>query len=127
MSDRKLALLLFVLFAGIYAGTAGLRLVQSPALQMRRQINSMENARGKRLADPAIGNRLMHGPVAGGIAQMMIGREDHTGIGCGLCHGMRILQRKSERLFAEDMQPGIERSHRHGEMFIIRRQDNHRV
>ena len=28
MSDRKLALLLFVLFAGIYAGTAGLRLRQ---------------------------------------------------------------------------------------------------
>jgi hypothetical protein len=36
----------------------------------------MKHARGDRLADPALGNRVAHGAVRTGVAQMMVGAHD---------------------------------------------------
>ena len=69
---------------------AGLGLVDAPALQVRRQIDGMEDARRERLADAAGGDRVAHGAMGAGIAQMMVGAHHHAGVFAGGNDHVRI-------------------------------------
>ncbi len=75
----------------------------TPPLQMRRQINRMENPRTQHFADPATGNGITHGTVACGIAQVMIGTRNHARLANRFQHLVRVRKRQCQWLFAENM------------------------
>lgn len=77
----------------------GFRPLQPPALQMRRQIDRMEDPCRDRPADPPFGDGIPHRPVGSGVAQVMVGAKHHAGFACGDNHFARILQRHRQGLF----------------------------
>src|SRR5690606_33489214 len=77
--------------------------LDAPALQVRRQINRMENPRTQHLADLARSNGITHGAVACGIAQMMVGAGHDTRLAHGFQQLVRVIKRQRQRLFAKYM------------------------
>ena len=65
---------------------AGLGRGDPPALQVRRQVDGVEHPREQRAADPAGLDRVAHGAVGGGVAQMMVGAHHHAGLAAGRDH-----------------------------------------
>ena len=59
--------------------TAGAGSGEAPALQVRRQIDGVEDARRERLADPPGLDRLAHRAMRAGVAQVMVGSQDDAG------------------------------------------------
>ena len=84
----------------------------APALQVRRQINGVENPRTQHLADLARSNGIAHSAVACGIAQVMVGACHDTSLAHGFQHFVRVANRQRQRLFAEDMLARLCRSNR---------------
>ncbi len=80
-------------------------LVDSPALQVGRQINRVKHPRKQRLADPAQLDRIPHRPVRGGVAKMMIGAQDHAASATFGNHRARVSKCQSQRLLTENMLP----------------------
>ncbi len=85
---------------------AGVRLLDPPALQMRRQIDGVEHPREQRLADPPRFDRLAHRAMRRGVAEMMVGPHDDAALAAFGDHRARVLERQRQRLFAQDMLAG---------------------
>ena len=80
--------------------------VDTPALQIRRQVDGMEHAREQRLADPALLDRLTHRPMCGGVAQVVVGAHDNAALAAFGDHRARVGKRQRQRLFAQHMLAG---------------------
>ena len=89
---------------------AGLGLVDPPALEVRRQVDGMEDAGGDGRADPALGHGGPHGPVGGGVAQVVVGAHDHARVAAGGDHAPGVGHGERQRLLAQHVLAGSGRS-----------------
>jgi hypothetical protein len=81
-------------------------ILQSPPVQMLRQIASVGDSSGERAADAATPDHVSHRPRDRTVAEMTIGRHDHTGALASDDHFLRFGQALSERLLAKDVSGG---------------------
>jgi hypothetical protein len=81
--------------------TSRFRSVDTPALQMRGQIDGVKDPRRERLANGAVGNMVAQRPVRGGVPQMMIGAHDDAGGAARVHHPPRGFHRQRQRFLAQ--------------------------
>ena len=74
--------------------------LDAPALQMRRQIDRMEDPGEQRLADAPFCDRVAHGAVGRGVAQMMVGAHDDAAPLAFGDHRAGVGQGQRQRLLA---------------------------
>ena len=72
--------------------------VEPPALQMRRQVDGVEDAREQRLADPARFDRIAHRAMRRRVAEVVIGPHHDSALAAFRDHGARVRKRQRERL-----------------------------
>ena len=60
----------------------------------------------QRATDPTGLDRVAHGAVGGGVAQMVVGAHDHGGIAAGHDHRASVGQAQRQRLLAQDVLAG---------------------
>lgn len=78
-------------------------IVEPPAAQMLRQVDSMKHPHRQHPANGAIAHQIPNGTVASGAAQMVVGRENNP-CGAGRAdHFDRRLDARRQRLLAEHM------------------------
>ena len=85
------------------------RAVDPPALQEPGQEDGVEDANGKNVADRALRDQVTHAPMKPGVAQMMVGRHDHSCLLARVNHLLRIRQRQRQRLLAKHVLSGPRR------------------
>ena len=88
---------------------AGFGLLDPPALQMRRQIDSVKHPREQRLADAPLADRVSHRAVRRGVAEMMVRAEDHAARVALGDHCARIAECQRQRLLAENVLARVRR------------------
>ena len=93
--------------------------VDPPALQVRRQVDRVEHAREQRPADPAGLDRLAHGAVGGGVAQMVVGAHHHARRPAGRHHLAGVGQGHRQRLLAQHVLAGRGRRQRLREVQLV--------
>ena len=82
------------------------RLFNAPALEVRRQINGVENAGEKRLADTSCLNGFPHRSMRRSVSEMMVGSHHDAALSAFSGHCTRIVEGKRKRLLAEHMFAG---------------------
>jgi hypothetical protein len=102
---------------------AGLGPFDPPALQMRREMDGVEDAGGERATDPPLSHGRPHGTVGRGVAEMVIRAHDHAGLtGCGH-HALGVRHAERQRLLAQDVLAGGGRGQRLGPVQLVRGAD----
>ena len=84
----------------------------TPALQVRRQIDRVEHAREQRPADPALLDRGTERAVGRSVAQMVVGSHDDAGRLAGVDHAPCVGEIQRERLLAKHVLAGRGRGER---------------
>ena len=79
---------------------SGVRLFNAPALEVRRQINGVENAGEKRLANTAGLNGVAHRSMRRGVSEMMVGSHYDAAFSAFGDHRACIVESQRKRFLA---------------------------
>ncbi len=77
--------------------------VDSPSLQKLRKVDRVKNPGGERRPDRPVRDQLPQLAMGDRVAEVMIGRHDHTCLLAGGDHSFCTLERQRERLLAKHM------------------------
>ncbi len=106
---------------------AGLRLVEPPALQMRRQVDGVEDASEQRPPDGAALNQFADLAVSRGVAKVMVRRHDDRRLFACTNHGDGVMDIQGERLLAQHVFSGFCRCEHLGQVQLVRGADVHHL